>query len=207
MRIDLQYDDPLEAMPMFDDEFFDLVVLHPEPRDWDKLCEEGLICQAVRCLKMTGNLLCLTRQPYDFNLRGEVNNIFHCEIICTDSCAESVEYNEYAMPYPLKIYWCVGTADFYYKPARGFFKRLAYLIEEGQEPLTNILVKSFCPKGGKVLDVFADRWNVNYSCMASSCIAVKTDYYGIASDREGYLCCVEKLKKECEGRYELIEHL
>ena len=64
-----------------DDHSIDLTVLDPDYQDWDKLCEEGLICQAVRVTKLTGNIICFTKQPFDYNLRNEVNHIFRREII------------------------------------------------------------------------------------------------------------------------------
>jgi len=39
--------DAMELITELDDHSIDLTILDPDYQDWDKLCEEGLICQAV----------------------------------------------------------------------------------------------------------------------------------------------------------------
>ena len=75
--------DCLETISFLDDGVADLIILDPNYNDWDKLCQEGLICQAIRLLKPTGNLICFTKQPFDHNLRCEISDIFRREIVWT----------------------------------------------------------------------------------------------------------------------------
>jgi predicted methyltransferase len=73
--------DAMDLICDLDDHSIDLTILDPDYQDWDKLCEGGLICQAVRVTKLTGNIVCFTKQPFDYKLRNEVNHVFRREII------------------------------------------------------------------------------------------------------------------------------
>ena len=75
--------DAFDFLFELDDQSVDLIILDPNYQDWDKFCERGLIVQAVRVLKKSGNILCFTKQPFDFELRNEVKHIFRREIIWT----------------------------------------------------------------------------------------------------------------------------
>ena len=55
--------DAFEYLKSFQDNVFDMVVLDPDYQDWDSLIDKGLINEAIRVLKDTGNLICFTKQP------------------------------------------------------------------------------------------------------------------------------------------------
>jgi DNA modification methylase len=75
--------DALDLLSRVEDSAADLIILDPPYQFWDKFCDDGLIQKATRVLKTTGNILCFTKQPFDFNLRNAVDPIFRREIIWT----------------------------------------------------------------------------------------------------------------------------
>ena len=96
-----------------EDHSVDLTILDPNYQDWDNLCEEGLICQAVRVTKLTGNIICFTKQPFDYNLRNEVNHIFRREIIWSFSNGGAWVSKRMPLVSFQKIFWLTLTKDFY----------------------------------------------------------------------------------------------
>ena len=99
---------------MVDDQSIDLVILDPNYQDWDKLCRDGLICQSVRVLKETGNIICFTKQPFDFNLRNEVNHIFRRKISWTFSNGGAWVSKKLPLVSHQDIYWlCVDKKKHY----------------------------------------------------------------------------------------------
>ena len=102
-----------------DDESIDLVILDPNYQDWDSLCEQGLICESVRVLKPTGNIICFTKQPFDFNLRNEINHIFRREIIWSFLNGGAWVSNKMPLVSFQKIYWLVTTNQFYFNERTG----------------------------------------------------------------------------------------
>lgn len=137
--------DCMSALCDLQDESVDLVVLDPNYNEWDKLCEQGLICQAVRVLKPTGNIICHTKQPFDYNLRREINYIFRREIVWTFCNGGAWVSNRMPLVSFQKIYWCTVSNDFYFNPRTGIdyaestkdFKRTNKVFdgynEEGRE--------------------------------------------------------------------------
>ena len=109
----VSYGDCMELINEIDDHTIDLTILDPNYQEWDKFCEEGLICQAVRVTKLTGNIICFTKQPFDFNLRNEVNNIFRREIIWTFSNGGAWVSKKMPLVSFRKIYWLTLTKEFY----------------------------------------------------------------------------------------------
>ena len=105
--------DAMELITELDDHSIDLTILDPDYQDWDKLCEEGLICQAVRVTKLTGNIICFTKQPFDYNLRNEVNHIFRREIIWSFSNGGAWVSKRMPLVSFQKIFWLTLTKDFY----------------------------------------------------------------------------------------------
>ena len=75
--------DAFELLFGMEDNSIDLIILDPNYQDWDVFCAKGLIVESQRVLKQTGNILCFTKQPFDFNLRNEVNDVFRREIVWT----------------------------------------------------------------------------------------------------------------------------
>mgnify|MGYP003659899784 CR=1 FL=1 len=99
--------DAFELLFEFDDNSADLIILDPNYQDWDKYCKDGLIVQSVRVLKPTGNILCFTKQPFDFNLRNEINDVFRREIVWTFTNGGAWVSNRMPLVSHQKIYHCV----------------------------------------------------------------------------------------------------
>ena len=99
--------DAFDLLFDLDDDSVDLVILDPNYQDWDDLCENGLIVQAVRVLKQTGNILCFTKQPFDYELRNEIHHIFRREIVWTFTNGGAWVSNRMPLVSHQKIYHCV----------------------------------------------------------------------------------------------------
>lgn len=99
--------DAFDLLFELEDESVDLIILDPNYQDWDKFNERGLIAQAVRVLRQTGNILCFTKQPFDFNLRNEINHIFRREIVWTFTNGGAWVSNRMPLVSHQKIYQCV----------------------------------------------------------------------------------------------------
>ena len=99
--------DAFELLLELEDESADLIILDPYYQDWVKLCEDGLIVHAVRVLKETGNILCFTKQPFDFELRNEINHVFRREIVWTFTNGGAWVSNRMPLVSHQKIYHCV----------------------------------------------------------------------------------------------------
>ena len=109
----------MERLCDIDDESIDLTILDPSYNEWDKMCEEGLICQSVRVTKPTGNIIIFTKQPFDFNLRNEIDHIFRREIVWTFCNGGAWVSNRMPLVSFQKIYWCVLSKNFYFNARTG----------------------------------------------------------------------------------------
>jgi site-specific DNA-methyltransferase (adenine-specific) len=105
--------DALDLFDNIEDASIDLTILDPDYQDWDKLCEDGLIMQAIRVTKQTGNIICFTKQPFDYNLRNEVNNIFRREIIWSFSNGGAWVSKRMPLVSFQKIFWLTLSKEFY----------------------------------------------------------------------------------------------
>lgn len=105
--------DAMKLIAELDDHSIDLTILDPDYQDWNKLCEEGLISQAVRVTKQTGNIICFTKQPFDHYLRNEVNHIFRREFIWSFSNGGAWVSNRMPLVSFQKIFWLTLTKNFY----------------------------------------------------------------------------------------------
>lgn len=105
--------DALDLITELDDHSVDLTILDPNYQDWDNLCKNGLICQAVRVTKLTGNIICFTKQPFDYNLRNEVNHIFRREIIWSFKNGGAWVSKRMPLVSYQKIFWLTLTNEFY----------------------------------------------------------------------------------------------
>ena len=105
--------DAMNLIADLDDNSIDLTILDPNYQDWDKLCKEGLINEAFRVTKPTGNIICFTKQPFDFNLRNQVNHIFRREIIWSFSNGGAWVSKKMPLVSFQKIYWLTKSNDFY----------------------------------------------------------------------------------------------
>lgn len=117
--ITLINDDCFEQLPLLDDCIADLIILDPQYNDWNTMLENGIICQAVRLLKPTGNLICFTKQPFDYDLRIDINHIFRREITWTFTNGGAWVSNKMPLVSFQKIYWCTVGKDFYFQPRTG----------------------------------------------------------------------------------------
>ena len=111
--------DCMDAICDVEDESVDLVILDPNYNDWDCLCDRGLICEAVRVMKPTANLLCFTKQPFDFNLRNEIDHIFRREIVWTFCNGGAWVSNRMPLVSTQKIYWCTVSKEFFFNCRTG----------------------------------------------------------------------------------------
>lgn len=102
-----------------EDASVDLVILDPDYNEWDRLLDDGLVCQAVRVLKPTGNIICFTKQPFDFNLRNEVNYMFRREFCWTFNNGGAWVSKRMPLVSFQKIFWLTPTKEFYFQPRTG----------------------------------------------------------------------------------------
>lgn len=99
--------DAFDFLPTLDDDSVDLMILDPNYQDWDKLCGQGIIEQVARVLKPSGNILCFTKQPFDFALRGHLDHIFRREIVWTFTNGGAWVSKRMPLVSHQKIYHCV----------------------------------------------------------------------------------------------------
>lgn len=113
-------DDCMNRLWELEDESVDLILLDPNYNDWDNLCRDGLICQSVRVLKPTGNIIIFTKQPFDFNLRNEIDYMFRREIIWSFCNGGAWVSNQMPLVSFQKLYWCTPyKRGFYFNPRTG----------------------------------------------------------------------------------------
>jgi site-specific DNA-methyltransferase (adenine-specific) len=100
--------DAFELLEGVHSESVDLIILDPNYEDWVKFCQKGLIAEAERVIKKTGNILCFTKQPFDFELRKEIDHIFRREIVWTFTNGGAWVSNRMPLVSHQKIYHCVA---------------------------------------------------------------------------------------------------
>ncbi len=93
----------------------DLVILDPNYQDWDDFLDRGLLELAISCIKDSGNVLCFTKQPFDFNLRNKAHNYFRREIVWTFTNGGAWVSNRMPLVSHQKIYHLVKN------PKKSFF--------------------------------------------------------------------------------------
>ena len=119
-NIDTIYNaDCMEHICDIEDESVDLAILDPNYNDWDYLIKNGLIPKVKRKIKRTGNIICFTKQPFDFNLRCEIDHIFRREIVWTFSNGGAWVSNRMPLVSHQYIYWCTLSNDFYFNCRTG----------------------------------------------------------------------------------------
>ena len=111
--------DAFELLKNIDDASIDLLFLDPDYQDWNDLIEQGIINESIRCLKDTGNILCFTKQPFDYELRIAVNDYFRREIYWTFENGGAWVSKKMPLVSCQKIYWLVKTFDFFFNPRTG----------------------------------------------------------------------------------------
>jgi DNA modification methylase len=120
----------------------DLVILDPDYQNWGKLCNNGFIENILTLLKSSGNILCFTKQPFDFELRNKIDPIFRRELIWSFTNGGAWVSNKMPLVSFQKIYWCVSSKDFYinvrtgldYSEGTGSFKRKNKVFENYNVP-------------------------------------------------------------------------
>ena len=108
-----------DYLSTFEDNTFDLVILDPDYQCWDDFINRGLIQESMRVLKNSGNVLCFTKQPFDYTLRQAVNPWFRREIIWTFENGGAWCSSKMPLISTQKIYWLVKSKDFYFSPRTG----------------------------------------------------------------------------------------
>lgn len=111
--------DALDYIDTFETETFDLVILDPDYQDWGQLIKAGLIEKVLHVLKPTGNILCFTKQPFDYELRVAVAPWFRREIVWTFENGGAWCSAKMPLISTQKIYWLVKGKDFYFNPRTG----------------------------------------------------------------------------------------
>lgn len=111
--------DAMCYMRTFQDGVFDFVVLDPDYNEWSAFLKKGLIEESLRVLKDTGNLICFTKQPFDFELRQKINGNFRREITWTFENGGAWCSNKMPLISTQKIYWCVKSKNFFFNPRTG----------------------------------------------------------------------------------------
>lgn len=141
--------DAMQLVKETPDSSIDLIVLDPDYQDWDKFIKEGLIEESIRVIKDSGNILCFTKQPFDYNLRIATNQYFRREIIWSFENGGAWVSKQMPLVSFQKIYWLVKSNDFYFNPRTGLdysektkeFKRPVKVFggycEEGKEFVKN----------------------------------------------------------------------
>jgi site-specific DNA-methyltransferase (adenine-specific) len=117
--MEIVHADALQYLDCFEPDVFDLVVLDPDYQDWDRLMAAGLLDKVLRVLKPTGNVLCFTKQPFDFNLRTAVAPWFRREIVWTFDNGGAWCSPKMPLISAQKIYWLIKGKDFYFNPRTG----------------------------------------------------------------------------------------
>ena len=112
--------DALDTLNSLDDESCDLILLDPFYNEWDSWIEKGLIELAMTKLKDTGNLICFTAQPFDFNLRVHLQESFRRELIWHMPKRPKWVSNQLPLVTHQKVFWAVKTkGENFFQPRTG----------------------------------------------------------------------------------------
>lgn len=112
-------DDCMANLDNLPSESVDLAILDPDYDDWDRLLSEDIVIKTLKTLKPTGNIICFTKQPFDYSLRIAINPIFRREFSWSFDNGGAWVSNRMPLVSFQKIYWCTPTKDFYFNPRTG----------------------------------------------------------------------------------------
>jgi site-specific DNA-methyltransferase (adenine-specific) len=109
----LHHGDALELIKKIKNDSIDFILLDPDYQDWDKLCGMGLIDEAIRVLKTSGNIICFTKQPFDHTLRNVIDPHFRREMVWSFLNGGAWVSNRMPLVSFQKIYWLTKGKDFF----------------------------------------------------------------------------------------------
>lgn len=115
----IQAGDSRELVKTVSPQSVDLAILDPNYNDWDDLCQSGFVDDVYRTLKPTGNIICFTKQPFDYNLRIFVNPRFRREIIWSFLNGGAWVSPKMPLVSFQKLFWLTMTDEFYFNPRTG----------------------------------------------------------------------------------------
>lgn len=111
--------DAFEYLDSFEDDFFDLIILDPDYQDWAELIRNKIIEKVMQKLKKSGNVICFTKQPFDYELRIAANPYFRREIVWTFENGGAWCSAKMPLISSQKLYWLIKSKDFYFNPRTG----------------------------------------------------------------------------------------
>lgn len=111
--------DAMQYLESFNDDTFDLIILDPDYQEWKRFIERGIIDLAIKKIKPSGNIICFTKQPFDYDLRIAVNPYFRREITWTFENGGAWCSPKMPLVSTQKIYWLIKTKTFYFNPRTG----------------------------------------------------------------------------------------
>lgn len=111
--------DALEYLDCFQDNFFDLIILDPDYQDWRGLLEKGIIEKTMQKINKRGNVICFTKQPFDYDLRVAANPYFRREIVWTFDNGGAWCSPKMPLISTQKLYWLVKSKEFYFNSRTG----------------------------------------------------------------------------------------
>lgn len=111
--------DALDYLETFHDESFDLIILDPDYQDWKNMLKRGIVDISIKKLKKSGNIICFTKKPFDYDLRVAVNPYFRREIVWTFENGGAWCSPKMPLVSTQKLYWLVKDKDFYFNPRTG----------------------------------------------------------------------------------------
>lgn len=117
--IEVKNMDAFEYINEVPENSIDLIFLDPNYQDWDDFLHKGLIEKCMRVLSDSGNILCFTKQPFDFNLRTYIDKWFRREIVWTFENGGAWCSPKMPLISTQKIYWITKGKDFFFNPRTG----------------------------------------------------------------------------------------
>lgn len=97
----------------------DLAFLDPDYNQWEELIASGFLDAVYRTLTPTGNILCLTKQPFDLPLRLALDPYFRRELVWTFANGGAWVSKKMPLVSHQKVYWAAPNRTFYFNPRTG----------------------------------------------------------------------------------------
>lgn len=125
------------------DEAFDLIILDPNYQDWNDFLDRDILGMAMRVLKKTGNILCFTKQPFDYDLRIACNPYFRREFVWTFENGGAWISPNMPLVSTQKVFWLVKSDDFFFNPRTG----IAYSANTSDFKRSTKVFEGYCEEG------------------------------------------------------------